>query len=124
MDDYFQQAHKALTAYLDRGEAALGKLAKGAVDDATELLLWRKAAFHSFRVAESLAAKAGRQILDDRSLKSLWHAIQQVDNELSLALTTAQNRLHSEMNRNRTARGKLKKFHSGHQDPLWFSSKV
>lgn len=126
MRDFAQQAVIALTAYLERGEAALNLLSEKRYDEAMEVLQKRTAAFHNFRVADSLAKSESPDGIEpvEELLRSLWNKIELVNNKLKEALENARGETLTDLTKISQSRQKLSRYRSGYVEKRNFEQSV
>ncbi len=124
MRDFSKNAAKALAVYLERGEQAVAKLKDGNVDEADEILLWRNAAFHNFKVMDAFAKEAGIDLAQNLDVLNLWRGIQEVDEQLKLSLDLARKNTRHALKKIRKSRGKIGHYRSGKIDNPSFAKSV
>ena len=121
MQNFPKQAKRALRAYMERGEEAIQKAAAGDLASFEDVLRWRKAAFHNFRVADALAQRDGEDIASDPDVQEMWTTIQGVDERLRDTLLELHTQTGSQIQRMSAAPQKLGRYHSGRADPAKFT---
>jgi hypothetical protein len=124
MRDFSNQATHALRVYLERGRSALQKLEEGQFDDAIEILRWRDAAYHNFRVIDALGLKAGVDVTQEESVRAIWSEIRVFDSRLKPALEKAKEITAEQANKLRKMRQKITSYRSGNQDKSRFEHSV
>ncbi len=116
MQDFARQAKEALAVYLARGHAALECLKAGEIDQASELLRKRNAAFHNFKAQDALALQEGKDFSQTEEARELWREIQKVEKELSPLVAEEREKagiLHQKI---RDARQTIIRYRSGTPD--------
>jgi hypothetical protein len=124
MRDFKKNATKALAVYLKRGEEAVAELKDGNVDKADEILLWRNAAFHNFKVMDEFAKESGIDIAKNLDVLSLWRNIQEIDEQLAESLEDARTATKLALMKMRKARGKIGHYRSGKIENPSFAKSV
>lgn len=113
MEDLVSKVKKALSAYCQRGEAALAHLDGGQEAEALRALRLRKAAFYNFRLFDAQAIAANIDITNEPEMKRLWQRIQETDRKLQAALQQAKADAAHQQQRLRDARRSISNYHSG-----------
>ena len=124
MRNYARQAAVALTVYLKRGRLALKSLVEGDPDAAEELLRWRTAAFHNFRVADTLALERGQDISSDQKIQQIWLEIRDLDQELKDRLEELYKHTGQAFTRIRSSRQTIGRYRSGNIEHSRFEHSV
>jgi hypothetical protein len=112
MRDYRLQARTALKVYLDRGKHALAQFDAGDLEGFVETLRLKSAAFHNFRAADGILAKAGIQSENDVEMVALWPEIADIDRLLTDAVNAAAKFTSDELKRNQRVRNSIGKYRS------------
>lgn len=113
MRDFSRQAKDILSVYLARGEAALAKLREGRIDEASEILKKRNAAFHNFKAQDALAQAEGQDLSLDVEGQEIWQKLRTLEPLLAQELKTAHDKTGRLYQRIREARQKISRYHSG-----------
>lgn len=121
MQDYAPKAKAILTTYLVRGRQALAAFLAGEDDEGTRLLSLRTAAFHNFRVVDSLVERAGFSLAEDPKAQAIWREIQETDHLLKAALKDAQTRTAETVHRLAEARRAFQGYRSGVPESTQFA---
>lgn len=116
MQDFARQAKEALAVYLARGKAALDCLKAGEIDQASDLLRKRNAAFHNFRAQDALAQKEGKDLSLTEEAQSLWQEIQKIEKELAPLVAIEKEKAGHLHQKIRDARQKIIRYRSGNPD--------
>lgn len=124
MAAFYQQAVIALKVYLQRGRDALQKLQDGAYDEASELLIWRNAAFQNFRTADYMLAESDDASAVDTMLRDIWPEIRQQNDLIEKALQSHSTKLRQEWARHKATRTKIGKFVSGQTEDTNFKNTI
>jgi hypothetical protein len=113
MGNYFPQALAALTQYVERGQKVLAHLAANEVDEALDVLKWRNAAFHNFKVADFLELQVGNDVGKDEVLRSLWLESERLNTEIALEIKAMQAKITKQLTKVQKVRSAIGKFRSG-----------
>lgn len=124
MSAFVKQVEAALKAYVERGREALALLEQGEYDAADELLTWRKAAFHNFRMADSLEKEPQARQRIDRTLQSYGTDILQINLQLAAKIEEVSGSLRQDLQNQRVKRQQITKFHSGTNNPSGFQNSI
>ncbi len=124
MAAFYQQAVVALKVYLQRGRDALQKLQDGSFDEASELLVWRNAAFHNFRIADCMLAKSNDAGAVSNILRDIWPEIKQQNDLIEKAIQSNSSKLRQEWTRHKATREKIGKFVSGSPEDANFKNTI
>lgn len=124
MAAFYQQAVTALKVYLQRGRDALQKLQDGAFDEASEVLIWRNAAFQNFRTADYMLTESNDASAVDTMLRDIWPEIKQQNDLIEKALQSSSTQLREEWVRHKATRAKIGKFVSGQTEDTNFKNTI
>lgn len=116
MRDLARQVRSTLTTYLERGRAAVVSLKAGRLDEATEILRLRTAAFHNFRAVDALAMKDGSDLAKDPVVLAMWDEIRAVEKELAVELAVAAQKTKQLYTKIRETRAKIGHYRSGRSE--------
>lgn len=124
MAAFYQQAVTALKVYLQRGRDALQKLQDGAYDEASEILIWRNAAFQNFRTADYMLAESNDANAVNSILRDIGPEIKQQNDLIEKALQSSSMKLRQEWARHKATRTKIGKFVSGQTEDTTFKNSI
>ena len=110
--NYSRQAAQALRAYVKRGRDGESLLSAGQVEEFLELMRWRSAAFHNFRVADAMAKDLGSDVSVDPEIRTLWIEASAIDGRLSSLISGARDEAKLLVDKLSTARPKIRAYKS------------
>lgn len=113
MENSLHHAKSCLEAYLGRGNEAISHLMQKNLDQALEVLKWRRAAFCNFRVVDQNLSRQDPSYLLQPGFIELWSKIQNVDQRLEQLINESMGTLKSSLVKTRGAKSKIQKFRSG-----------
>lgn len=100
----------ALEYYLQRGELALIEFEKDDLDKASELLVWRQAAFCNFKYVQSSAESA---LFEDSDLRNIYQKVVVVNSSLHKVMDKKLRALRFGLEAANKTKEKIGRFHSG-----------
>ena len=115
-----QRAKSTLKVYLDRGIEALSAIENQDWDQLDHIFKMRKAAFHNFKVMDSLY---GSPTQEDQ-LFDLWKDVEQINKKLEKSIGGMSVGLRAQLSSLKKHKDKIGKFHSGSQNPTRFRNTV
>lgn len=124
MAAFYQQAVTSLKVYLQRGREALQKFQEGEVDEASDILVWRNAAFQNFRSAEYMLQGTHEGVSIQQMLSEIGPEIEQQNALLREMVAKTSQELRDQWANHKVAREKIGKFHSGNSDESGFKSSI
>jgi len=113
MLDFAHQAKSNLSVFLQRGQAALEAFERGQIDEASEWLRKRNAAFHNFRFFDSQIPSGDLdQLAADPEVLQLLSAIRRTDQLLAPRLREAHDQTKAMAHKLQVAQQKIARFRS------------
>lgn len=101
---------RALEAYAERGDRAIGALLAEDFDGLETLMRGRNAAYHNFLAAESCYRQLGHEVQKEPGSKEMLERINRVNRQLSDGIEKARADLQGSLTRTIVARKKLAHF--------------
>lgn len=117
MRDYGHQTRIALITYLERGESVLAALASDDLDAVAHWMSLRKAAFHNFRAADSIAKKSGYDVIQDDAMAAVVKRLRPINSNIEVQLESCKLRLERQVAKIVRARSAIRKYRSEPNGP-------
>lgn len=124
MECTLENLEKILRIYLGRGKQILEALSSQQVEEALELMTWRKAAFHNFKVMDHQMVLRSPHYHAEEPFLDLIAQVNDVNQQLEGYMSDFNLGLGSQLSALRYAKGKLNKFKSLNESSKRFQMEV